>query len=332
MRKLTLILFVVVTLLAACLAWTQLQLTRLRDENTDLRSRLEDALRQRSRAKMELRTIEKRYADSSTPAATERDVTETAPRTTVPADTPKPTPEATPRRGGRGRGRGFGQRFSRMMQDPKMREAMWNRHRYGLDRQYGSLLKTLNLTPEELTTFKDILTDRRMAWMLAGGEAEDQETRAELVEQRRAELDANLLELLGEEQYEQFENYEQTARERRDVEHLNERLTESAIPLSDSQQDQMVTIMKEEREKLGIEPSQGRRGPGVPHLDTQEEIDAFVDSQKALNENIAARSEAEDVLSNDQLKGLEQQHTERLEGLEAHLRTRLPTGDQPGGG
>ena len=75
---------------------------------------------------------------------------------------------ATPATKGEGAG-AMGKMLGNMLKDPEMRKAMEQQQRLGMEMLYGSLVKQLQLTPEQEKKFKDMLLAQQMENMEQAG-------------------------------------------------------------------------------------------------------------------------------------------------------------------
>ncbi|OGV72813.1 MAG: hypothetical protein A3K19_28470 [Lentisphaerae bacterium RIFOXYB12_FULL_65_16] len=181
--------------------------------------------------------------------------------------------------------------FAKMMEKPEMREAMQAQQKVVLSMLYGNLFKKLNLTPEELDQFKDILVDRQMAGMtmLQAGDKQDRMT-AMLEAQQQSE--SAVKELLGEEQYKVYKDYEATVGERMQLSQLNQLLAEKAMPLDEAQQEELITLMVEERQKSNVASMKEQQAEWLNGMPSDEMLNQQLLKQEELNKRVYERSAA----------------------------------------
>ena len=145
-----------------------------------------------------------------------------------------------------------------MFKDPKMKEVIQAQQKVVLgpmiDKQYASLFRQLNLTPEASASMKDLL----MKKMLAGSDVSmslmdgslDAAPRAELAKKMKAEtdaFDAQIKDFLGADNYSAFQSYEKTVPDRFSVSQFNDQLGSGPNQLSADQQEQLALAMSEAR-------------------------------------------------------------------------------------
>jgi hypothetical protein len=161
---------------------------------------------------------------------------------------------------------GMGKMLANMMKDPEMRKAMAQQQRMGLDMIYGSLMKQLKLSPEEEEKFKDMLIAQQMenmsqAGAMFEGDATDRAKVAQELAAKRAEKDEEIKQLLGDEKFAEFQNYNQTLGERMMIEQFGR-----SADISQQQSDQLMAIMQEE--KKNVQMNFGAQ-PADPNQDWQ---------------------------------------------------------------
>jgi hypothetical protein len=206
-------------------------------------------------------------------------------------------PPAADDKGGAGKGPDFMGKMAEMMEKPEMREAMRAQQKGMLSMFYGALFKKLQLSPEALDQLKEIQLDKQMAGMAMLGKGDKKAQMAALTAAKE-QADQAVKELLGNEQYAIYQDYEATVGERMAIGQLNQQLSEKSMPLDEVQQEELVTLMIEERAKLKI-PSpleqQAAWAEGMPSSDVFERL---LQQQVELNQRVYARSR--DVLSEAQ--------------------------------
>lgn len=169
------------------------------------------------------------------------------------AAAPEPeTAEAEPARDDRARGPRFDRGgFAAIMDQPEIQRLMALQQKSALDARYAQLFKSLNLTPEQLERFKNLLVERNTAMMdvLAASRQQGINPRADrdafqkLVSDAQAQVDESIRSTLGDVGFQQYKNFEQTQPQRAVVNQLEQRLSYSSTPLSDDQANQLVNIL-----------------------------------------------------------------------------------------
>lgn len=143
--------------------------------------------------------------------------------------------------------------FAALMENPEFQKLWMTQQKSALDYRYAALFKNLKLSPAELDRFKQLLVEKQSAAMdvmaaaraegLAPGQNRD-EVRA-LVQSTQQEIDASIRAALGEQGFNQYKQFEQTAAQRTVVDQLSRRLSYSDTPLNEQQTEQLVRILTE---------------------------------------------------------------------------------------
>jgi len=117
-----------------------------------------------------------------------------------------------------------------------------------VDRYYAALFSGLNVSPEQMAKFKDLLVEKQLARFdsIAAANHEgvtDPVELGRLVAGAQADLNKEIKSTLGDEAYAQYQGFLQTQVQRNVVNLLQQSLAYSATPLSSAQADQMVQIL-----------------------------------------------------------------------------------------
>ena len=142
-------------------------------------------------------------------------------------------------------------KWQNIRQSPKGSQLLAAQQRDLLDRRYASLYKTLNLSPDQLDKFKDLLVERQNAARdvitVAREQGLDPRTdRAEiqqLVQQAQADVDNSIATAIGQDKFAQYQNYDQTAPQRIVVNQIAQSLNATSNPLTPAQNDQLVALL-----------------------------------------------------------------------------------------
>jgi hypothetical protein len=141
--------------------------------------------------------------------------------------------------------------FAALMDQPEMQRLMALQQKGALDARYAQLFKSLNLTPEQLERFKNLLVEKSTAMMdvMAAARQQginprtDRDAFQKLVADAQAQVDDSIRSALGDVGYQQYKNFEQTQPQRAVVSQLEQRLSYSSTPLSPEQANQLVNIL-----------------------------------------------------------------------------------------
>lgn len=228
-------------------------------------------------------------------------------------DDEPPSPERRFRRN-RSEGRSF-------FDNPQAQKLVALQQRAALDNRYAELFKKLGLTPAQLAQFKNLLVEKQSAMMdvMAAARAQGLDPRRDrdevraLVTQTQAELDNNIHAVLGDGAFNDYQHYQQTLPQRATAEQFAQRLSYTATPLSPSQTEQLIQIFSQTSKSSGEGSARGNflasigvGGGGAP-----------------ISE--AALTQAQGVLSPDQLAALQQFQQEQVTQQQLMRSLRQPT-------
>ena len=163
----------------------------------------------------------------------------------APGENGGPPPEAF-RFGGDGRAR-----FMAMLDNPEVQKLMTIQQKAALDARYAGLFKALNLSPADLEKFKSLLVEKQASVLDARAAAraqglngpESRDALRQVIANAQAEVDNTIRSTLGEATFAQYQAYEQTQPERNLVAQLQQRLSYSSSPLTDTQSNQVVALL-----------------------------------------------------------------------------------------
>jgi hypothetical protein len=161
------------------------------------------------------------------------------------------------RRGRRGPGGGGGgpggivNNVMNMMEQPEMQRLMAIQQKGQLDSRYAALFKNLKLSPEQLDKFKTLLVEKQTALqdVLAAARSQgislrdDPEGFRKMVADTQAEVDNSIRATLGDEGFAKYQNYQETIPQRSVVNQLQQSLSYTGSPLSDTQAEQLIQIL-----------------------------------------------------------------------------------------
>ncbi len=232
-----------------------------------------------------------------------------------------------PRRRG-GPGGNLAANFMAMLDQPEVQKLMAVQQRGALDAHYADLFKRLNLPPDQLEKFKNLLVEKQtaLADVLAAARAQGIDPRSDPQEFRKmvaatqAEIDASIRSTLGDPAYAQYQQYQQTQPQRNTVTQLTQALSYTSAPLTSAQAEQLVQVLASNSpaSKAAANPrgalfssfgaGLGAPGPSAPITD-------------------AAVAQAQSVLSAPQVQALQQLQQTQLaqQQLARAMRNQLGT-------
>jgi len=231
--------------------------------------------------------------------------------------------------GGRTRGGpgGPGGRFAEIMNNPEIQKLMALQQKASLDGRYAALFKQLNLNPADLEKFKNMLVEKQsaLADVMAAARTEGLNPRTnrdeiqQLVQSAQNEVDANIRATLGDSAFNQYKDFETTQPQRAVVSQLDQRLSYSSTPLSDSQSAQLVSILAATSPS---DASANGNGGGIRSLVTASFGGVSVLGGNNTKITDAAITQAQGVLSAPQVAALQslQQEQQAAAALSQQMR------------
>ena len=276
----------------------QLQVEKIGSREKEVTTRMQDVEKERSKLNSEVRALEFELNNSRMAYNALAQMTNTA----QPGSMQAAQARAGQRPGQGGQG-GIGQMLATMMKDPDTRKMLEQQQRMGMDMVYGSLFKQLKLTPEQESKLKDLLVSQQMKNMEsagamfgdAGGE-QKQELMQEVAAENQKQQE-EIKELLGEDKYAQYEDYNQTIGERMMLEQFGKQ-----AEITSEQSDQLLAIMREEKKNAQINHGLLPQDPGQDWQKMMQGnmAEQFFKQQEEVNLRVLDR--AGQVLTPDQMQ------------------------------
>lgn len=194
--------------------------------------------------------------------------------------------------------------FAEMFKNPETREMIKNQQKTVMggmiDKNYADFFKAMNLTPEQQAAMKDLLLDKTLGGVDLGMEMMSgdltPERRAELAKQMKEATDAinqQLKDLLGAENYSQFELYEKSIPDRQAIETFKNQLGADA-QLTATQEEQLRQALGAERQDFKFTTDfsdQQDFSEDMFSKFTEERINLYLQEQEQLNQRILARAQ-----------------------------------------
>jgi len=201
-----------------------------------------------------------------------------------------------------------------LFKDPKMREMMKAQQKAFLgpliDKQYGELMKQLNLSPDQSAGLKDLIQKKMLAGSDIGmammDDSLDASQRADLAKQVKVQtddFDTQIKQMLGDDNYQAFQSYEKTIPDRMSVSQFSDQFAGTPTALSAAQQDQLVQAMSDARNNFKWTSDLNQQNPGMngdmSSLLTEDNINKFVQEREQFDQQFLSR--AQSILSPEQL-------------------------------
>lgn len=138
-----------------------------------------------------------------------------------------------------------------LMNRPEVQLLLEQQRKIGIERQYATLFKNLNLSPEQAEKLKSLLAERRDTLQDIRSVAREQgldprtdrESYAKLVAGAQNDLNNSIRAVIGDSGLAQLQNYEQTLTQRNLVNDLQQRLSYTSTPLTAPQAEQLVQVL-----------------------------------------------------------------------------------------
>ena len=212
-----------------------------------------------------------------------------------------------------------------MFKDPKMREMMKAQQKAFLgpmiDKQYGELMKQLNLTPDQSAGLKELIQKKMLAGSDIGmammDDSLDASQRADLAKQIKAQTDdfnSQIKQMLGDDNYQAYQTYEKTVPDRMSVSQFSDEFAGTPTALSAGQQEQLIQAMSDARNNFNWTSELNQQNPGMngdmSSLLTEDNINKFVQEREQFDQQFL--SKAEQILSPEQFAAFKDfQNTQR---------------------
>lgn len=203
---------------------------------------------------------------------------------------------------------GLGQMISKMLDDPETRGFLREQQKMMMDQLYGPLIKKMGLAPDDAAKFKDILLETAMkgterASSLMGEISTNRTAAIARMAADKAAMDTQLKELLGDQRYAQFKDYEQTAGERMMLNAYKQQFGAESLAMTEEQTEQILGFMKEEKQTMASvgQPAlaMSQDGSDMETVLSEDRAESALQSQEYVNERVLER--AKSVLTPDQL-------------------------------
>jgi len=213
------------------------------------------------------------------------------------------------------------QQRKRLLEDPEYREAMVAQQRYSMRGMYGDLAATLSLTDAEESQLMDLLARHQL---MLGAEgpvffdpsdqtAASRDPAADRINELRQKQERELVALLGERRFAEFEDYSESMGARMELREFNSSLP-TADALSADQMRPLVKALAQEQLRLSKEMQRTFREMANPDGSPGANWRAVVTEQTA-QQNQGLRDIVAPYLTTRQLKRYEKMLQERSEAM-----------------
>ena len=232
---------------------------------------------------------------------------------------------------------GFGKLLAKMMEDPQTKNFIREQQRMVMDQLYAPLAKQLGLTADQAAKFKDLMADtavsaaEKASSLFDGGTNRTEALAAMAAETKKQE--EQMKELLGENGFAQYKEYQTTVGERMQLNMFRQQLSGGDAALNDQQTEQLLSMIKEEKQiaQMGGQPiiTSGQDPAEVKAILSDDQSEQLIQSQEAVNERVYER--AKTVLSPEQLNSFAKFQTNHLQMMRMGMgmARKLMGGDRP---
>jgi hypothetical protein len=209
-----------------------------------------------------------------------------------------------------------------MFKDPKMRDMLKAQQKAYIgpviDKQYGDLFKQLNLTPEQTAAFKDLIQKKMLAGTDAGfsmmDDSLDAAQRADLAKQVKSQtddMDNQIKQFLGDDNYQAFQSYEKTVPDRTTVSQFDDQFVGTDKALNAAQQEQLVQALSDTRNNFkwtsGLNQKDAAMNGDMTTMFTEDNINKYVQELEQCDQQFLTR--AQQILTPDQLAAFKEFQT-----------------------
>ncbi len=236
-------------------------------------------------------------------------------------------------------GKGMGGMYSKMMKDPAMKEMLRTTQKAAMNSMYGSLFKELNLPADQKEKLTGILLDQQMQSMESAGGMFDNDGKPDLAKigeaakETQRQSDENIKALLGDDKFAEYQEYKKTMGERVQIDQFKQQMEGTGSALKDDQFKQLMSMIKEEREKSPpvISDDSNESVANLEKLVSGDSMEKQMQWQEDLNRRVLER--AGQVLSAEQLKAYGDFQTQQLNMQKFGMKMALEMfGNKAGGG
>lgn len=199
--------------------------------------------------------------------------------------------------------------ITKMLKDPAMKAMMRTSQKAAMETSYSSLVRYLQLSPEEAEQFKELLNEKQTALMDIGLDgisgsipADEMKEKTKHITDLTKEFDEKIRTFLGDENYEVYKQYEEFRPEMREVDRFKQSLV-TADQLNEEQENNLVVAMHEERKNFSFSANLNQQKTFDPSNFNEDQANQIMNDLARQDERYIAR--ARDILSESQLKQFE---------------------------
>ncbi|MCX7005516.1 MAG: hypothetical protein NTV22_19925 [bacterium] len=153
--------------------------------------------------------------------------------------------------------KGFAQSLATLLKDPAMKDTLRTQTKMALEPMYAGLIQDLGLQNEDAVAFRELLVERQMgavglsAQLMDGSLSVQQEKDVMAqIEKEQAQVDGMIKNMLGDENYARYKDYQKTEHERMVLSQFRQQLSGTDATLDRATEDKLVGAMGSAREEL----------------------------------------------------------------------------------
>lgn len=204
--------------------------------------------------------------------------------------------------------------FGEMFKSKEMKDMIKSQQKTVLggmiDKNYAPYFTSLNLTPEQSSSLKDLILNRGLVDAEAGmsmlsGDNNDPAKRKEIMDKTKTDRDAvnsQIKDFLGEDNYTQFQTYEKTIPDRMSLNMYKDQQGSGPGALNPDQEAQLIQVMGDERQNFKFTTDysdQSKFNGDIASYFTEDKINKFYQESEELNQHYLDR--AKTILTPEQV-------------------------------
>ncbi|MBX7158248.1 MAG: hypothetical protein K1X66_07675 [Verrucomicrobiae bacterium] len=214
--------------------------------------------------------------------------------------------------------------LAQLMANPQMKEIMRAQQHMMVEKNYRDFIQHTTLSPEAKEKLMALIEKEQMqqfesVQQIFGGTNSRIRTKNDSVKNE-------IKELLGEDQYTQFKNYQKTLSERMVVGGFVDQMASSDMPIQPYQKEQLTQILIDEYQHNRLNRMSDNQALNAM-TKSQKTSDDYFTKQRELNERILAR--AQTILNPEQLKRYKAYQESILNLQEASMKMFQPQENKP---
>lgn len=231
--------------------------------------------------------------------------------------------------------------FAEIFKNKDMKDMIKNQQKAVLgpmiDKNYARLFSDLHLTPDQASALKDMILNKQMdaaelglSMFSSDAESTNRAALTDQIKKSSDAADAQIKDFLGDDNFAQFQAYEKTMAERMVVSGLKDQLASGSSPLTDTQEQQLVQAMTEERQNFKFTTDLGDKSKfngDFTSMFTEGRMNTYFQELDQLDQQYQAR--AQSILSADQLttfsKYVNSQQSLQKAGMQMAVRMFAPS-------